>query len=1072
MFGRMFFTFSIILVLVMAGISSADLVAYWDFEGDFSDTFGGNDATAQGDTAIVLDPDRGSVAEFDGSGDYLQIPNSPSLNITGDQITLTAWVYFVDVSGDPEIVIAKPFLDGQHTSPYFSYGLHMLSNGTPRFWLSLPGGAQFAPGSPNFESGQWYHMAGVYDGSMMTLYVNGEISATNNNASGNIVGYDTPLFLGINGGRTEPMAGKIDDVQIYNNALDQVEIQAVMLQVGGGYPYARGPIPEDGAIVENTWVTISWRPGDFAVSHDMYLGDNFSDVNEATRDSGSFRGNLTEEFFAAGFIGYPYPDGLVPGTTYYWRIDEVNDADPNSPWKGNVWSFTVPSNSAYNPNPNDGDKFIDPSKAVLSWDAGFGAKLHTMYFDKDFDIVANSTQGFRVGTTTYNPGPLETQTTYYWRVDESDGFTTYTGDVWSFTTAKEGGGIRGDYYKGMNFETYVLTRTDPRIDFSWGTSEPDPAVGTDQFSVRWSGEVEAAFTETYTFYARADDGVRLWVNGIQLVNAWVNQSATEYSGTIDLVAGNTYSIVMEMYENTGDAVAELRWSSPSTPKQLVPQAALAPPVKANNPSPFNGSTGTKLTPILRWDAGDYAASHELYFGTDANAVANATKTSPEYKGTKTLGDESYDPGKLAWATSYYWRVDEVNSVNPDSPWVGNLWSFTTGDFLVIDNFEDYDSGENQIWYFWKDGLGYGVQGSDPYYAGNGTGAAVGDETTASYTEETIVHSGRQAMPLTYDNNKQGYAKYSETELTLTAPRDWTEENVAELSIWFRGYPASTGSFVEAPAGTFTMTGSGTDIWYSADEFHYAFKSLTGVGTIQAQVLSVDNTDPWAKAGVMIRETLDLGSKFAAVYITAGNGCRFQARTDTDIDATSDTSVVTTEQTAITAPYWVKLERDVAGSLRGYYSTNGTNWTAMSWNPQNISMSSNIYIGLAVTAHNASAICEAKFSNVTTTGSVEAQWSHQDIGITSNAAEPLYVAVSNATGNPAVVVNDDPTATQIDTWTEWVIPLSAFADQGINLTNVDSIAIGLGTRGNMTISGGSGKIFFDDIRLYRSGETAE
>ena len=83
-----------------------------------------------------------------------------------------------------------------------------------------------------------------------------------------------------------------------------------------------------------------------------------------------------------------------------------------------------------------------------------------------------------------------------------------------------------------------------------------------------------------------------------------------------------------------------------------------------------------------------------------------------------------------------------------------------------------------------------------------------------------------------------------------------------------------------------------------------------------------------------------------------------------------------------------------------------------------------------------------------------------------------MAVSNSTGTPAVVINDDPAAAQVDTWTEWVIPLQAFADQGIVLTNVDRIAIGLGTRGNMTIPGGSGKMFFDDIRLYQPREAAE
>jgi len=131
------------------------------------------------------------------------------------------------------------------------------------------------------------------------------------------------------------------------------------------------------------------------------------------------------------------------------------------------------------------------------------------------------------------------------------------------------------------------------------------------------------------------------------------------------------------------------------------------------------------------------------------------------------------------------------------------------------------------------------------------------------------------------------------------------------------------------------------------------------------------------------------------------------------------------------------------------------------------MSANVYIGLASTSHDTALTCEAVFSNVTTSGTVSGQWTNQDIGIASNAAEPLYVAVSNSAGQPAVVVNDNPNAAQIDAWTKWVIPLQDIADQGINLTNVDRIAIGLGTRGNTTIPGGSGKMLFDNIRLERS-----
>jgi hypothetical protein len=675
-------------------------------------------------------------------------------------------------------------------------------------------------------------------------------------------------------------------------------------------------------------VSLGWTAGDTAATHDVYFSDNFDDVNDGTGDA--FRGNqgLDMTFFIAGFIGNPYPDGLIPGTTYYWRVDEI-EADGTTIYRGNVWSFTVPPKTAYAPDPADGAESV-VLNARLNWTAGFGAKLHYVVFDEDFEDVNSTPMGIPQGTTSYSPGDLELAKTYYWRVDEFDGAGTHRGEIWSFTTE---GAVSG-------------------------------------------------------------------------------------------------------------------------------------------PNPANGAEDVSPTQVITWNAGAVAASHEVYFGTDADAVKNATKSSPEYKGPKALGEESYDPGKLLLNTAYYWRIDEVNGTNPDSPWAGNVWSFTTGDYFVIDDFEGYNADDNQIWFAWHDGLGAGVPGVDPYVPGNGTGAAVGDETTASYTEETIVHGGGQSMPYYYDNNKQGFANYSEADLTLSAVRDWTAEGVAELSIWFRGNPASVGSFIEGPIGTYTMTATGGDIWNDADEFHYAFKTLTGAGSIVAQVLSVDDTDPWAKAGVMIRETLGAGSKFAAVYITPGNGCRFQARSDTDIAATSDSGVATAEQTAIVAPYWVKIERDIAGNFRGSYSSNGSSWTPMTWNPQNISMSATVYVGLAVTSHNNNAVCQVQFSNVTTTGNVTGQWSNQDVGIASNDAETLYVAVSNSAGNPAVVVHDDPAAANIDTWTEWVIPLSAFVDQGINLTNVDRIAIGLGTRGNMTAPGGKGKMYIDDIRLYQPEVAAE
>jgi hypothetical protein len=138
----------------------------------------------------------------------------------------------------------------------------------------------------------------------------------------------------------------------------------------------------------------------------------------------------------------------------------------------------------------------------------------------------------------------------------------------------------------------------------------------------------------------------------------------------------------------------------------------------------------------------------------------------------------------------------------------------------------------------------------------------------------------------------------------------------------------------------------------------------------------------------------------------------------------------------------------------------------------MTLSSTVHIGLALTSHNAALTAQAVFSGVQTTGTVTGQWQSQDIGIISNAAEPLYVAISNATGAPAVVAHDDSAAATIDDWAQWRIPLQAFTDQGINLSNVDKISVGLGSKSGIVTSGGTGTIYFDDFQLTRSEPSAQ
>jgi hypothetical protein len=621
---KLLYLVSIVSVLSMVGNASADIIAHWrldDGSGTVAvDSVGNNDGILQGDPTWAAGW-IGAALELDGD-DYVECGNSDELNIT-EQVTLSAWIRpdldfnYPDWSGI--IMRGGPNID---TFAFYYNGpnqqLGFKTTGTTPPWMAIA--------APGLFDGEWHHVAAVYDGARKPVYLDGEeIGAMD--STGMIETSTGRLLLGAGRDMTPPthyLVGLIDDARIYDEALMQEEIQAAM-QGGEGYPYALGPDPADGALHPDIWVNLSWSAGDFAVSHDVYIGDNFDDVNDGAEST--FQGNQSSTNLIIGFPGFPYPDGLVPGTTYYWRIDEVNDLDPNSPWVGPVWSFMIPPKTAYWPDPADGAETVDPD-VELSWTAGFNAKLHTVYFGENFDNVNNATEGLTQGITTYTPGPLKLAKTYYWRIDEFDGIDTYKGNVWSFTT--------------------------------------EGAVG--------------------------------------------------------------------------------------------------------NPNPSNGAVGVERTPILSWSSGVYAASHQLYFGTDKDTVKNANTDSPEYKGTRNLGSESYDPGKLQWYTTYYWRIDEVNDVNPDSPWTGSLWSFTTADFIVIDDFEDYnDYPPDEIFSTWIDGWEVPTNG------------ALAGHADPPFAETRIVHGGGQSMPLYYDNNFM----YSEATMTLTQ-RDWTEEGVGVLSLWFYG----------------------------------------------------------------------------------------------------------------------------------------------------------------------------------------------------------------------------------------------------------------------------------------------
>ena len=724
----------------------------------------------------------------------------------------------------------------------------------------------------------------------------------------------------------------MDDVRIYDRPLPADLILGLFNGIEPVFVKAENPEPADGSIYLDTWVSLNWSPGDTAASHDVYFGENYDDVAAGTGET--FRGNQAVTFYVAGFPGFPYPVGLVTGTTYYWRIDEV-EAD-GTIFTGDVWSFMVTPKKAYNPEPVDGAKYVDPD-VELSWTAGYGSKLHTVYFGENFDDVNNAAGGLSQAAATYTPATLEMDKTYYWRVDEFDVVATNKGDVWSFKTlpvivitdpnligwwkfdAGSGGtaidwsghGNDGELGGGQNWVDGIMggALNLSGSDYVSIDGVVDDITSNDITLSIWikttqggEGNVFASNSGSSHVLQFGIDNGNVWVDDGPDINfppavnddQWHMITLAMKGSRIDVY---TDGVQVGKITTIIDITTETRWSigqewDPPNPSDLyvgmvddarfydvaltadqVKELMRGDPLVAWNPSPDNNSTVDidEAKQPLSWSAGDEASEHDVYFGTDKDAVgmADASDTTGIYRGRQ--GTIGYTPPEgVEWAGGpYYWRIDENNTDGTIS--TGGTWSFSVADYLIVDDFEDYDVGNNEIWWVWLDGFGYASHPTKPSYPGNGTGSMVGDETTLSYMEETIVHGGSQSMPIFYDNNMQGKLRYSEVEKTLDSPRDWTVEGVGVLSIWFRG--------------------------------------------------------------------------------------------DSD-----------------------------------------------------------------------------------------------------NDAETLYVALN---GN-AVVTHDNPNAAEVETWTQWNIDLQAFADQGVNLANVDTIAIGIGNKNN-PVAGGSGTMYIDDILLYRPAQ---
>jgi glucose/arabinose dehydrogenase len=215
-----------------------------------------------------------------------------------------------------------------------------------------------------------------------------------------------------------------------------------------------------------------------------------------------------------------------------------------------------------------------------------------------------------------------------------------------------GTGLLGEYFDRLDQTTPLFTRTDTTVDFDWGTGSPDPLIGVDRFSVRWSGQLEARYSEPYTLYVSADDGIRLWINNQLIIDGYIDQPVTEYQSTLDLVAGQKSDIRLEYYEKAGNAVAQLAWSSPTQAKQIIPQSqlyALSVIALKDNATRFVSEAAGAVT-ITAVRTGNTAERVTLEYTTNGVSGAGAAQADVDYatpsvNGRANTGQVVFEPGE-------------------------------------------------------------------------------------------------------------------------------------------------------------------------------------------------------------------------------------------------------------------------------------------------------------------------------------------------------------------------------------------------------------------------------------------
>ncbi len=454
-------------------------------------------------------------------------------------------------------------------------------------------------------------------------------------------------------------------------------------------------------------------------------------------------------------------------------------------------------------SPVPADKATDVARdAVLSWIGSEMAATHDVYFGTTLADVNTASRTDVKGVlaskgqadTTFDPrGSLAYGQAYYWRIDEVNAppsSAIFKGDVWSFTAEPYGYPVKPVKVTSLTYQAGM----DPEktIDGSGLTGDLHGAEPTTMWMSTgvqpdW---IQYEFDKLYKLHQ-----LLVW-NSNQLIEAFLGFGAkkVKIETSVDGTAWTPLANVPEFAKATGmpgyaaNTIVNfggleakfVKLTIETNQGGMAPQSGLAEvrflyiPVQAHGPRPATAATGVRVDDSLNWRPGREAGSHKVFFGTDQAAVAGGTASA------KTVADHSFSPGSLNLATTYYWKVDEVNTVT----YPGEVWSFTTEASKVVDDFESYtDKAGAEVFSTWIDGLA-------DNYKSSGSTVGLNNAVNGTFCDTTIFHGGKQSMPLAYDNTKA--PNFSEAVRTFDAPQDWTASGIKSLSLWFQGVAGNTG----------------------------------------------------------------------------------------------------------------------------------------------------------------------------------------------------------------------------------------------------------------------------------------